>query len=205
MDIELFIQTHGIKGFLAGDEGRQLSQLVKELSYLGPCLELGSYCGLSTLYLGLACKGQDNTLYSVDHHRGSEEHQLGEQYHDAALYDEKNALMDSFPMFRRTLRLSGLEETVVPLVCSSSVASRHWATPLSLVFIDGGHSEAMALSDCLAWSKNIVSGGVLAVHDIFENPEDGGQGPYQALHAVLAQGDFILLPQVNSLGLLQKK
>ena len=200
-----FFNSHTVKGFLADDEGQALFDMALRVSSLGPCLELGSYCGLSTVYLGLACKQTDNTLYALDHHRGSEEHQLGEEYHDASLFDDKNALMDSFPEFRRTLRLANLEQTVVPIVASSGLTRRHWATPLSLVFIDGGHSEQMAKEDCLGWAQHIVSGGILAVHDIFEHPEDGGQGPYLALHAVLNSGEFEMLAQINSLGLLRRK
>jgi predicted O-methyltransferase YrrM len=193
------------KGFLDETEGMALYELALQQSALGPCLELGSYCGLSTVYLGQACKERNNTLYAVDHHLGSEEHQYGEEYHDSELYDATRQRMNSFPYFQDTLFRAELESNVVPVVASSEVALKHWATPLSLVFVDGGHSEEMAKRDCLGWSKHLVSGGVLAVHDIFEHPEDGGQGPYRALQAVLQQQGFELIDQVMSLGLARKR
>lgn len=192
------------KGFLDPREGHALFDLALELSHLGPCLELGSYCGLSTVYLGRACKEQNNTLYAIDHHRGSEEHQHGEEYHDQDLYDVTRSQVDSFPYFRDTIKRADLEGHVVPVVCASDVVLKHWATPLSVVFVDGGHSEEMAKRDCIGWSEHIVKGGVLAVHDIFEQPEEGGQGPYLALQAVLHKGGFERLNQIESLGLLRK-
>jgi predicted O-methyltransferase YrrM len=198
------LHEYNVKGFLAKDEAEKLHSLALEVSAFGPCLELGSYCGLSTVYLGTACKEKSNSLYAIDHHRGSEEHQLGEEYHDPDLYDEDIAKMNSFKEFRKVMDLAELEEHVIPIVCASNTVLKHWRTPLGLVFIDGGHSEEMARQDCLGWSQHITRGGYLAVHDIFEKPEDGGQGPWKALQAVLNRGGFECLAQVNSLGILRK-
>lgn len=185
-------------------EGEALYQYARKAAAIGPCLEIGSYCGKSTVYLGLACQQTLNTLYAVDHHRGSEEHQYGELYHDSELYDAPTGQVDSFPMFRRTLAQAQLQDAVVPLVAASEVVLRAWATPLGLVFIDGGHSHETALRDCLGWSEKIASGGFLAIHDIFESPEAGGQGPYLAMQAVLAHQHFTLVDRIQSLVILQR-
>lgn len=203
--LSLFFQKHSIKGFLDHDEGLALNRYALQQADIGPCLELGSYCGKSTVYLGWACQEKNQTLYAVDHHRGSEEHQHGELYHDPELYDANLSAMDSFPAFRSTVALSGLDNTVVAVVASSELARRDWQTPLSMVFIDGGHSEAMAISDCVEWSQKLASNGVLAIHDIFERPEDGGQGPYLGMKAVLESGDFTLDERVKTLVFLRKK
>ncbi len=200
-----FIEENSIKGFLAEDEGLALNRYAREAASIGPCLEIGSYCGLSTVYIGDACKHMHNTLYALDHHRGSEEHQLGEEYHDTQLYDESLGAMDSFPAFRRTLKLANLEETVVPIVASSQVASKHWATPLGFVFVDGGHSHESSMFDCVTWSEFIAPGGFLAVHDLFEFPEEGGQGPFLAFQQLLNSGQFEQVDQIQSLGILKKK
>lgn len=198
------IEKHKIKGFLADDEAVALYQLALQQAKLGPCLEIGSYCGKSTVFLGSACQAQDGLLFAVDHHRGSEEHQLGEEYHDPALFDAQAQCMDSLPELRRTLRTFALEDHVVPVVAASQTLVRHWTTPLAMVFIDGGHSHEAALADCLNWSQHLLPSGVLAIHDIFAQPEDGGQGPYLALQAVLASGGFIWSESVRSLGILRK-
>jgi len=204
-ELSNFFAINSIKGFLAENEGEALFELACDTSLIGPCLEIGSYCGKSTVYLGEACRRTGNTLYAVDHHRGSEEHQRGEEYHDASLYDPTTMCMDSFPAFRETLKLADLENTVVPIVSPSAVAAKHWNTPLGLVFIDGGHSHESSMLDCRIWSEKLSKNGVLAVHDIFENPEDGGQGPYLALQALLSSGQYESIKQVGSLGVLRKK
>lgn len=193
-----------VKGFLAEDEGEGLYQLALSASQMGPCLEVGSYCGKSTVYLGAACQHNGQTLFAVDHHRGSEEHQLGEEYHDPALYDAAIEKMDSFRVFRDTLSRARLEDTVVPLVAPSPVVARHWATPLALVFIDGGHAYETALADYRSWAGQVIRGGLLLIHDIFPNPADGGQAPYDIYKLALASGLFEALPTINTLGVLRR-
>lgn len=204
-ELSEFIQRHAIKGFLAEDEAARLMALAASVSRLGPVLEVGSYCGKSTVYLGEACKATNNTLFAVDHHRGSEEHQLGEEYHDKELFDASIGRMDSLPTFRRTVHLAQLEDAVIPVVASSQQLAPVWSTALGMVFVDGGHSEQAALFDCVHWGKHVVSGGVLAVHDLFELPEEGGQAPYNAFQRILETGEWELLEQVNSLGALRRK
>lgn len=202
--MKLPIDINSVKGFLAPDEGEALYRHVLETAHLGPCLEVGSYCGKSTVYLGVAAKSKNGIVYAVDHHRGSEEHQKGEEYHDPDLYDAGAALMDSFREFRKTMRSANLEDTVVPIVAASHVASKRWATPLGMIFIDGGHSLEAALSDYRSWAAHIVPGGILAIHDIFPDPTKGGQAPYDIWRLAKASGLFEELPMVNTLGLFRR-
>lgn len=201
---DLPIDIESVKGFLAPEEGAALYRAAEQTSAIGPCLEVGSYCGKSTVYLGCAAQKNNNVVYAIDHHRGSEEHQLGEEYHDAELYDEQVGLMDTFKEFRRVMREAGLDDTVIPIVSPSAVASRHWATPLGMVFIDGGHSMEAAMSDYQSWASHVASGGILAIHDIFPNPEDGGQAPYTIWKLAKASGLFEELPTVNTLGMFRR-
>ena len=193
-----------IKGFLDPAEGERLFDLVLQASALGPCLEVGSYCGKSTLYLGTGVRDVGGQLFAVDHHRGSEEHQLGEQYHDPELFDADLEKMDSLPALRRMLARAELEDYVVPIVTSSLQAGRYWNTKLALVFIDGGHSRAAALADYRTWAPHIAIGGFLAIHDIFPNPDDGGQAPYEIYQLAVASGLFEALPMTKTLGVLHR-
>ena len=204
MPLSLAVDIDSIKGFLAADEGATLYNLALKASKLGPCLEIGSYCGKSTVYLGSACQKNNSVLYALDHHRGSEEHQLGESYHDPALYNAEVKAMDSFPAFRQAMTRAHLDDTVVPIVSSSLVASRQWATPLGMLFIDGGHSEHAAQTDYRCWVKHLLPGAILAIHDIFPNPEDGGQAPYNIWKLAEASGLFEALPTVNTLGIFRR-
>jgi predicted O-methyltransferase YrrM len=194
-----------VKGFLAPDEARRLYRLALEAALLGPVLEIGSYCGKSTLYLGAACRARGAVLFSLDHHQGNEEQQAGQEYHDPDLHCQETGTLDTLPHFRRTLRLAGLEDTVAALVAKSHVAARAWATPLSMVFIDGGHTFDAALTDYSCWASHILPGGVLAIHDIFDKPEEGGQAPRTIYGMALASGLFEPLPRVRTLGALQRR
>jgi len=204
MTIDLPLDIEQVKGFLANDEALALYQQALAMAKRAPVLEVGSYCGKSTVYIGTACKRSGGVLYALDHHRGSEEHQLGEQYHDAQLFDASAGLMDTFREFRGNMRAAELEDTVIPVVASSSLAARGWATPLSMVFIDGGHSMEAALADYRSWASHIIPGGVLAIHDLFPDPAEGGQAPITIYRLALASGLFDSIEVVNTLGLLRR-
>ena len=193
-----------VKGFLDAGEGMKLYELALGASGLGPVLEIGGYCGKSTLYLGLACREAGGVLYSIDHHRGSEEQQPGQEYFDPELYDETEGRVDTFRLFRRTIEGAGLLDTVVPIVASSALAGRMWSTPLSMVFIDGGHAYASAFADYTSWSPHIVPGGILAIHDLFCDPAKGGQAPYFVYKLALASGLYAEMPMVGTLGILRR-
>lgn len=193
-----------IKGFLDKEEGRCLYEMALAASRLGPCLEIGSYCGKSAIYLGSACRENNGILFSIDHHRGSEEQQPGEEYFDPDLFDPQSGLVDTFKEFRKMLEKAGLEDTVVPIVCRSDVAARLWATPLSLVFIDGGHSYQSVFTDYQCWTRHIIPEGYLLIHDIFIDPAQGGQAPYEVYKLARASGLFEALPMIKTLGVLQR-
>jgi predicted O-methyltransferase YrrM len=202
IDPELIAAT---KGFLDEDEGRCLYEVARKASRLGPCLEIGSYCGKSTIYIGAACKVNDGILFSIDHHRGSEEQQPGQTYFDPGLFDPKTGRLDTFQEFRKTIEKAGIEDTVVAMVCRSDVAARLWATPLGLVFIDGGHTVEAAKTDYACWARHILPQGYLLIHDIFKDPAEGGQAPYHIYNQALSSGHFDRLPMIKTLGLLQRK
>ncbi len=198
-----FLNT--IKGFMHDEEVERLFELSRLASVMGPLLEIGSYCGRSAAIIGQACKENTSVLYSIDHHRGSEEQQPGEEYFDPDLYDDRTDGVNTFPLFRETLKRAGLEETVVPIVSSSEVAGRMWQTGLSMVFIDGGHSFEAAHTDFITWSPHLISGGFLVIHDIFFNPEEGGQPPRQVYETALATGQYEELEMTKTLGVLRQK
>ncbi|MFP6816829.1 MAG: class I SAM-dependent methyltransferase [Pseudomonadales bacterium] len=202
--MQLPLDPDSIKGFLHPEEGARLYDLALTAAQTGPCLEVGSYCGKSTLYLGAACQERGQVLYAVDHHRGSEEHQPGEEYHDPELFDAEASRLDSFRQFRATLARAGLEDCVIPVVASSELAGRHWMTPLALVFIDGGHSREAAFTDYRTWAAHVMPGGYLAIHDIFEDPAEGGQAPFEIYKRGSASGLFEVLVSTRTLGVLRR-
>ena len=194
-----------IKGFLDEDEANFLYELALSVGTKAPCLEIGSYCGKSAIYLGSACKKNGAVLFSIDHHCGSEEQQPGEEYFDPDLFDQATGKIDTLHFFRQAIADFDLENTVIPIVGHSSAIGRVWKTPLALIFIDGGHAYETVLSDYNTWAKHLISGGYLVFHDIFPDPTKGGQAPYRVYQIASTSGLFEEMPMCKSLGILRYK
>ncbi len=192
------------KGFMPDDEGLALYDAACRAGAcaLGPFLEVGAYCGKSTVYLGAAARKSGTVVYSLDHHRGSDENQAGWEHHDPSLVDAATGRMDTLPEWRRTIERADLEKSVVGLVGDSPTVARWWATPLGFLFIDGGHGEEPAWSDFRGWTPHVAVGGTLAIHDVFPDPADGGRPPYEIYRAALASGEFTELSATGSLRVL---
>ena len=202
--MKLGIDPDQVKGFLEKQEAESLYQFAKKYSSIGPCLEIGSYCGKSAVYLGAAVKENNQILYSIDHHKGSEEQQPGEEFFDPDLLDETGKGINTLPFFLETLDKSGLRDNVVPIVSTSVEANEVWSEPLAMVFIDGGHSDQAANDDYDVWYPHIIQAGLLAIHDVFPNPEDGGRPPFNIYTKAKESGLFKELDMINSLALLEK-
>ncbi len=187
------------KGFMPPDEGDLLHRLARARLPHGPVLEVGTYCGKSAIYLGAAAREVGGTVFTVDHHHGSEENQEGWEYHDPTLVDPETGRLDTLREFRRALAGAGLEEQVVTVVGRSTTVSAHWRTPLSMLFIDGGHTDEHATNDYEGWGRWVARGGLVVVHDVFPDPADGGQAPYRVYRRALESGDFEETEHLGSL------
>ena len=204
MRINLPIDINTVKGFLDPIEGEALYLYAKQYVRNNPCLEIGSYCGKSSVYLGSAVKENGQKLYSIDHHKGSEEQQPGEEYFDSDLINAEGNGIDTLPFFLETIEKSKFNKFVIPIVSTSEEAYQDFTLNFDMVFIDGGHSEKAAQKDYELWSKRITKGGLLAIHDVFPNPEDGGRPPYNIYRRALESGNFKKLEMIKTLGLLKK-
>jgi MMP 1-O-methyltransferase len=205
MDPELVKRAEDARGFMPPGEGIALNAAAAGVAVDGPFLEVGSYCGKSALYLGAAARDRGRVLFSVDHHRGSEENQPGWEWHEPDLVDPAVGLMDTLPVFRRTVHEAGLEKHVVAVVGDSPLVSRWWTTPLAFLFIDGGHGEAPARLDYEGWTPHVAPGGVLAIHDVFPDPADGGRPPYEQIYLpALRSGRFREVSATGSLRVLER-
>jgi MMP 1-O-methyltransferase len=191
------------RGFLPPDEAEALYDAAWAMAPHGVLLEVGTYCGKSATWLGAAARERGGRVVTVDHHRGSEENQPGWEWHDETLVDPEVGLMDTLPFFRHTMHAAGLEDVVTAVVGRSTTVSALWSTPLAMLFIDGGHTEEHAQGDYAGWSEFVMAGGVLAVHDVFPDPADGGQAPYHVYLRALTDG-FVEVRHVGSLRVLRR-
>jgi len=189
---------------MPGDEGLLLHRYARERLPHGPALEVGTYCGKSAIYLGAAAREVGGTVFTVDHHRGSEENQAGWEHHDDSLVDAELGLMDTLPVFRRNIALAGLEDQVIAVIGKSTTVATYWRTPLSLLFIDGGHAEEHAQNDFSGWAHWLMPDGLLVIHDVFPDPADGGQPPYHVFLRALEGGAFTEVEALGSMRVLRR-
>ena len=204
IDAEVLVVARAAKGFMPDDEGLALYEAGAMAAPVGPLLEVGTYCGKSAAYLGAGARAGGTVVFTVDHHRGSEENQAGWEHHDREVVDPATGRMDTLPFFRRTIEAAGLEDVVVGVIGESTTVARYWATPLGLLFIDGGHAEDVAMADYDTWAGHVAPGGLLAIHDVFDDPADGGQAPYRVWQRAVREG-FEPMSTTGSLRVLRRR
>lgn len=207
MDQRLLALARSAKGFMPDDEGLALYRAARTAAGMGvgavaarpagPMVEIGTYCGKSAIYLGAAAEEAGIVLFSVDHHRGSEENQPGWEHHDPSLVEAVTGRMDTLPCARRTIAEARLEASVVLVVGPSATVAAQWATPVALLFIDGGHGADVAWDDYHGWAPKVAPGGLLAIHDVFPDPATGGRPPYELYCEALASGGFEERPDLG--------
>ncbi len=210
MSLTAELRRHALAatGFMPADEGDALydaavaaGAAVPQL----PFLEVGSYCGRSTVWLGGAAREAGTVLFAVDHHRGSEENQAGWEHHDTTVVDPRTGKMDTLPRFRDTIHDAGLEDVVFAVVGQSAAVAAHWASPLAFLFIDGGHGDEPARLDYEGWTPHVAVGGTLAIHDVFPDPADGGRPPYERIYLpAIESGRFEEISTTGSLRVLRR-
>jgi predicted O-methyltransferase YrrM len=199
---DLAAVAEGTKGFLPPDEAEALLEAALQ-GPPGTWLEVGTYCGKSTVHLGSAARDRGAHLVTLDHHRGSEENQPGWEWHDASLVDPHTGRLETLPHLRHTLWDAGLDEVVSVVVGTTQQVGGWWATPLTLLFLDGNHTEEVAQHDYAAFARHLVPGGLLLVHDVFERPEDGGRPPWNVFQRALREG-FQEVSATGSLRVLRR-
>jgi predicted O-methyltransferase YrrM len=200
----LFDLAERVTGFMPADEGRALYDSALSFLHGGTAVEIGTYCGKSTVLLAAAAARTGSVLFTVDHHHGSEEHQPGWEFHDVSMVDPASGRFDTLPQFRRTMDDIGLDDNLVAVVGKSAAVARGWGTPLELLFIDGGHSEDAANADFDGWAPWVAVGGGLVIHDVFPDPRDGGRPPYHIYCRAIESGDFIEVGATGSLRVLRR-
>lgn len=204
VDPALWLAFTRAAGFLPDDEALALYRAALAGARLGPLVEIGTYQGKSAILLAAAARVHGRKLITVDHHRGSEEHQPGWAYHDPSLVDPMVGRVDTLQPARRTLALAGVEKEVVMVVGRSPEVAALWpGAGFGFVFIDGGHTDEAARADYDSWSPLVCHGGVLAIHDVFPDPAEGGQAPYRIYRLALASGEFAEDERLSGVGSLR--
>ena len=195
-------EIDNLKGFMPKHEGIALTKWSEKFSSIGPIMEIGSYCGKSAIYLSKGAILNDQLVYTIDHHFGSEEHQIKEEYFDSEIFDYKNHRVNTLPLLIKNINKIQVKN-IVPIVSNSVDIASKWDAKLGMVFIDGGHSFKAANNDYVSWSTKIKKNGALVIHDIFENPDEGGQAPFEIFQKAL-KNNFEVYERVDTLACLIK-
>ena len=195
-------KINNVKGFMPAHEGEALTKWAYEFSIKAPIMEIGSYCGKSAMYLARGARKNNQHVFTIDHHKGSEEHQINEEYFDNEIYDFSKKRINTFPELIKNINNLKFEN-IVPIVSDSTEVAKNWSTDLGMVFIDGGHSIKSSMNDYNNWELKILKGGALVIHDIFENPNEGGQAPYEVYKKAI-KNDYTIYERVDTIACLVK-
>ena len=198
-----FEKLNSLKGFMPSHEGLALTKWAEAFSTYGPALEIGTFGAKSALYKATGSSVHNQLVYTIDHHSGSEEHQLGEEYFDRTIYDEELGRVNTVPLMQSNLQQFDESKWVIPILANANSIAPSWGTKLGLLFIDGSHTETSAMNDYDNWCSKLHPQGGLVIHDIYEKPEDGGQAPYLIYQKALAEG-FQLHERVDTIVCLTK-
>ncbi len=193
-----------VPGFFATQELDALERAARRAPRAGGWfVEIGAYCGRSTLILGRVATQRSMRLLSVDHHLGSVEMRPPFPWADARLADPDLRRADSLGVARDTVALAGLDDAVVLWVGESRALLEVARQVAGLVLIDGGHDARSAHLDLEVARALLVPGGLLAVHDVFDTPQEGGLAPARMLATALGLG-FELCERVGSLAVARR-
>ena len=198
-----FDKLNGLKGFMPQNEGKALAKWAEKFSTMGAALEIGTFGGKSSLYIAAGSSINEQLVFTIDHHRGSEEHQTGEEYFDPDIYDAVLSRVNTVPLMQSNLSKFEESKYIVPMIANANALAAVWTVELGLLFIDGSHTEVSAQNDYANWHTKIITGGALVIHDIFENPEEGGQAPFLIYQKALKDG-FNLYERVDTIACLVK-
>ncbi len=144
-------------------------------------------------------------LFTVDHHRGSEENQAGWEHHDPSVVDPRTGRMDTLPFFRRTIEDAGLEDVVVAVIGDSPTVAAHWAhaarARCSSTAVTRSTSRSPTTRPGRRTSRRAACS---SFHDVFEDPADGGQAPFEVWTARGAPPAFTPVSTTGSLRVLRR-
>ncbi len=188
-------RMRAIEGWLEDDEADLLiaatTRVIQELPRPHVIVEVGSYCGRSTVVFGSALKslGSDGRVYAIDPHDGV----VG------ALDKGLRAGPSTLARFAHNIADAGLEEVVVTVQQRSFEVN--WEQPISLLFIDGLHDYANVARDFFHFELNVAPGGYIAFHDY----ADYYPGVKAFVNELIGGADYERVLCVRSMMLLRRR
>ena len=83
----------------------------------------------------------------------------------------------TFPDFERHIEEASIAKLITPIKGRSQEAAADFDEAIELLFIDGAHQYELVREDFDRWVREVVEGGVVAMHDStwFEGPQARGR------------------------------
>jgi predicted O-methyltransferase YrrM/GT2 family glycosyltransferase len=144
-------------------------------------VELGSFCGRSTVVLGHAVRaasGGGGRVYAIDPHAG---------------YAMAPDGFDSHAALVANLDRHGLDPVVEIVRARSREVA--WDGPVALLFIDALHDEEEVRADFAVWAPRVEPGGLVAFHDY----ADYSPGVQACVDDVLGDAEWDFAAHADSL------
>src|SRR5882762_1947561 len=155
-------KVEAIPGYLVPGQEEFLFEKVRSLPIDATIVEIGSYCGRSTVAMGYACSGTARRIYCID------------PWEQDEWKDRPTKTLDgSFTRWSESVRSNGLQEHVSALRGRSDDVLQHWkqlaeGRLVDFVFIDGSHEYLDVLRDFELSFPLVRPGGWVAFHDVVE-------------------------------------
>lgn len=144
--LDRVVEDLRVEGWCRPSERHVLYELARSGPGKGAIVEIGSWKGLSTIYLAAGSKraGRERVT-AVD------------------LFDH------SLAEFQRNVIRAGVADWIDPLIGDSATTAREWSgQPIRLLYIDGDHAYEHVKNDYESWWHRIIPGGVIVFHDVLE-------------------------------------
>lgn len=148
--------VEGVDGHSVLDrEGEFLYNAARNCTGKGVIVEIGSWKGRSTIWLGRGSKaGNKVKVYAIDPHTGSPTHR------------QMYGRVWTFKEFKENIEAADVGDVVMPIVETSEEAEKDWNDrPVELLWIDGNHEYKFVKQDFDIWVPHLINGGIIALHD----------------------------------------
>ena len=148
----IYPMINSIEGFLVSPmQERWLFRAAKSLPDGANIVEIGSFKGRSTCSLAYGCEGTKKHVFAIDTFMGNDV-----DFHQRGFFND----------FQHNIEKRGLTDYVTAIQGWSSEVAKTWNKPIHLLFIDGSHIYEDVLADFDNFYPHVVSGGVIAMHDV---------------------------------------
>ena len=196
LSLPILNRIRNIQGWLHEEEADLLlaacTQALCSIRSSSAVLEIGSFCGRSTVLLGSVVEslGLQGKVYAVDSHEGV----VGAAGSPSGL----RTLGSTLNMFHANVAASGLTHIIEPIIQRSYEVK--WERPIALLFIDGLHDYLNVSRDFHHFAPWVVAGGYIAFHDYAEYYPD----VMRFVDELVALPDFQFVSRVQSLIVVRK-